>query len=847
MVKRLFAVGAGATMLGATAMGALAADLSSYPGMFVEDGTFNGFFVVGENAASVDNLAMTDIAANMKVAGGSGTTVSVEGDAWLVKSGTDGLEFSESFGPATHGVVDFLDDDDLAALADGKLSSSQGTFDYEQFLHFDKAFINTTHAQDDDDVLDLYLKIPDNKQFARYELNFLEAAESDVDAGESFTLDDYKDKQLTMFGKTYDIVKAVTGGTSNPAQVTLTLMAGAVTATLNEGESMKYTIKGTEYDVSLVFTDSSSRAKFVINGETTPLMDESDTETLSDGTVIGLSDVLYQDYAGGIHSASFFLGADKIELQDDTINVSGSTDELKVNDETIDGAAVEIVGAILDAVTSSTDDGELEIDTITINMTAQEDYFVAAGETLLGQEEMDEKDLVFSQNWDIQFEGMDSATAVDEIKIADTSGQKEYQLNFVNVNGDAITVPLAYASGANLRFGDQDDNLTLHPRNIADEEYFILNDDTDEDSVTHVVQYKGADKFGNSDPKIKFKVLASGESIQRPVSFGKTPMATLKLSGTTYNVQNMSTTKGTTASDDWWIRVDGGAVTAGQITINNNENRTSNYLVARGGAKIWLTDMDGLNTTSSTSVRVNVSLIDSNRIDDRASTPYYIVKNLSFSAASSEVDFSHLGMGTGAGLTAPDDDSDNTYGYSINGAYIHRNSPSGGGTSADSLTIDWPHEERFVSAYVTSGATSTTSTASGDMVAVEYSGVFTKLDSEIADATAQNLIVVGGPCVNTVAASLLGNPADCAEGFKAGVGRVKLFEHANGNVAMLVAGYSGADTRRLGAVFATRVADIQSAGGMELEVEGTTAADVTIGAPAPVAAAPAPAEPEGEA
>ena len=59
VIKRLAAVATGAAMLGATVMGAFAADLSDYPDMFVSDGTFDGYFVVGEAASSVDNLAMT--------------------------------------------------------------------------------------------------------------------------------------------------------------------------------------------------------------------------------------------------------------------------------------------------------------------------------------------------------------------------------------------------------------------------------------------------------------------------------------------------------------------------------------------------------------------------------------------------------------------------------------------------------------------------------------------------------------------------------------------------------------------------------------------------------------------
>ncbi|MBU0456845.1 MAG: hypothetical protein KKD75_01750, partial [Nanoarchaeota archaeon] len=78
------------------------------------------------------------------------------------------------------------------------------------------------------------------------------------------------------------------------------------------------------------------------------------------------------------------------------------------------------------------------------------------------------------------------------------------------------------------------------------------------------------------------------------------------------------------------------------------------------------------------------------------------------------------------------------------------------------------------------------------------------------------------------AAELLGNPADCTEGFSPGKARIKLFEHANGNIAMLVAGYSGADTRLAGSVIANRYGDLS---GTEVEVEGTTFTDATIGAP----------------
>jgi hypothetical protein len=812
LFKRLTAVAAGATMLGATVMGAVAADLAEYPSMFVENGVYNGLMVVGENAAAVDNLAMTDIAASMKVSGVGGvSTVSVSGDAWEVKSGSDVLEFGESIGPSSSGVVDFVDADDLGALANGEIINSKGNFEYEQYLHFDDAAVSVTYVEDEDEVTDLFLNIADGASFARYEMDFLEAAESDIEAA-TYELEDIEGKSLTMLGKAYDVVKAETGG-ANSAKVTLTLMAGSASATIQEGEALSHTISGASYDVELLFTDSSNRAKFVINGETTNLMDEGDTYTLGDGTVIGLSEVLYQDYAGGIHQAEYFLGADKVELEDDNILDAASSDELSVNEETIDGAEVTIQGTMLTNATATVD-GELEFDSIVVNLTAQDDLYVAAGETLLEQAELEEADLIFTQNWDFQFEGMTSVDT-DVMSIKDKSGEKEYELTFTNVNGDAIAMPLAYADSAALTLGDQDDLLLLNPTGIADEQFFILNDDSDEDSVTHVVQYKGAN-VGNEETKLKFKILATGDTLERVYDDNE---ATLKLSGTTYTVANATLD----SADDFDISITGGTTTYANTTLI----RESNYLIARGGAKILLTDINNAANASG-DILVNVSLIDEDMVDDIVTAPYEVV-NLGVSAASSEVGF--VNLAGGVSLISPDGNDDHSFGYAANGAFVDYNNPSDS-DSAETLTIDWPANSHSVpQVFITSGATAiAASTVGGALTAVAIVDA-TKLDSEVASADAQNLIVVGGPCVNTVAAELLDNPANCAEGFVPGKSRVKLFEHANGNVAMLVAGYSGADTRLAGKVIAHRWTELS---GMEVEIEGTTYSDAVIGAPAPV-------------
>ena len=102
-----------------------------------------------------------------------------------------------------------------------------------------------------------------------------------------------------------------------------------------------------------------------------------------------------------------------------------------------------------------------------------------------------------------------------------------------------------------------------------------------------------------------------------------------------------------------------------------------------------------------------------------------------------------------------------------------------------------------------------------------------RLDSEIVDITAQNLIVIGNPCNNTVAAELLGNPTDCNSFFSPGQSRVMLFVHQTGYSSMLVAGYNGEDTRVAADVMAHRWNDFEE-GTTDVSITGTTHLDAII-------------------
>jgi len=80
--------------------------------------------------------------------------------------------------------------------------------------------------------------------------------------------------------------------------------------TLMEGESNVYQTFGLYYNVTVTFIDSDE-AKFNVNGTVTPKLRVGESHTLQDTSKIIVRNILYQDYAGGIHSTTFLVGAQK--------------------------------------------------------------------------------------------------------------------------------------------------------------------------------------------------------------------------------------------------------------------------------------------------------------------------------------------------------------------------------------------------------------------------------------------------------------------------------------------------------------------------------------------------------
>ena len=162
-IKKIAAISSGAVMLGATVLGAMAADLSAYPSPFIKDGALDAILVVGAAAASSDVIGVTDIAASLQAkmttpVEGAAEAVTVSGESAILASGSDHVYLQDELGD---GGVTLLTSDDLPTiLADGTFEDDSGDeTDYEQTIEIGETGPEFTFDDSGNDLTDPALNI----------------------------------------------------------------------------------------------------------------------------------------------------------------------------------------------------------------------------------------------------------------------------------------------------------------------------------------------------------------------------------------------------------------------------------------------------------------------------------------------------------------------------------------------------------------------------------------------------------------------------------------------------------------------------------------------------------------
>jgi len=784
LLKKIAAIGTSALIVGISAGAAVAAN---YPNPFI-----SGDVAVVYGADSIDTVQAMNINLDLASRGGtSDSGSSVVGDAWQVKTSSDKFEIGESI----YDVEKYIDDDSLPLLAAGEIVNSKGTATYDQYLYFSDVSSSMINYTEDDDV-DLvgdYFFIANGHNIAKYTLDFNTNLESDITSG---TLDDIEDEVISILGKDYTITTATNGS----GGVELTLMSGAETATITSGEELP-PLGG--YTISAVVS-SSTAVQFTVDGKTIDKMNKGEIEPIP-GTndYIAVTDISYESYSGGLHQATFWIGADKLLLR--------NTQDLEVNAETINGATVTI--------NHTESGGDISITEIVVNLTAQDDYLVPVNGKLSAEisTEGDEPQILIGQNWDIEFKGYE-AVETETVSLDASESDRQYKLTFTNLAGVTAELPVFYSNETGIYSGDSaDKKLTLTPTIlITKNDYFILNTadpvTAGNNAKSYIVQYKGADKVTTTNPKVTFDILGIGS---QEVSMSSTALptinstlATLKVGGGTFTFTNASTV----ASSDCNIYL---MATDYADGVAANGTAVSQYLRTKYNALINITDYnhtiseaigsgdhvlsghaDGPYNASLTAPwAINITVDDTSRDDDDVVLPEMVYRGLFQNATAATSDMVVSVTKAPAWVSDPADNNHATFRTEY-GVLIDE---IDGDDSPPEVTLTIPESIMIPLVYLSSGEISVNAGSAGGAAI----GNVVYKDSEKASWSAKNVIIVGGSCINTAAAEALGVVAGaCGSAFTDATGvesgqfliQSVADKFTTGKIALVVAGYNVDDT-----------------------------------------------------
>ncbi|MBI4009881.1 MAG: hypothetical protein HY361_01640 [Candidatus Aenigmarchaeota archaeon] len=234
---------------------------------------------------------------------------------------------------------------------------------------------------------------------------------------------------------------------------------------------------------------------------------------------------------------------------------------------------------------------------------------------------------------------------------------------------------------------------------------------------------------------------------------------------------------------------------AGNVEYNtaNNYFGHINFDSTKDTDVVMYLNGSAASATGTGSVELNLVSFHSTDLpdyDDNISAIFavtsYKFSALGATASSEEADELVWGPNSGGAtqqtIGTKDEDHRTRYGTIIRDPKSHG--------SSDEVVVDIPGDQVQANVVI-KGTTAKTTSSGGSVVVNPIPSTASVLAEEVTSATAQNVIVVGGPAVNPLAKSVFGLTA---ADFTPNEAMVRLADNGN-KVALLVAGYSAVDTR----------------------------------------------------
>ena len=747
-----------------------AADLSTWNSDFV-----NPAIVVSSsaNAGAQDIIAALDIAS--KFGGTVDTEVATSGETYYMKAAGDVFNYANDLDEM---VPTGLSDDDLpTVLKEETFKESKGDnnndMEYEQILTFDPDNAATLtldldiDKDADDEAAGTYIYFDRGDNIYEYKIEF----EEDVEFTDGDEDADFDNAKLKIQGDLYTMtnVNADSDGLSK-----IELMSGALFATQGEFTTETYTLAGTTYEVEvIIISDEALTVKFKVNGETTDALMEGDTYELADETEIGVDEVMPNEgsEAAGADIVSFYLGAQKIEL-----NNGG---EVKINGQTLD----DYTTAVTFTTTNTT------LTDIAVTLEPDDDRWLGVGGEWV--------DPVFG-NWKLTFAELEKTT---EMFYLDVTGGDDGELSFMNNDGDEIEIPIILDDVSdNVAFGENADWINSSGTADANGEGVDITN-----ASATALAINDGDKCRTTDTNSEddcdgfpFIVISSA---------GEAKLYSIKSIDTTnYEVDIVDEQDGDTiVTNGDCSAASAGISITGMGTIDIDCTTDGNASITFDDIDLTGADTGDMETSKGAKIdlgfngsAVTIEIIDGADVSDEHTVDDDGSDNM-------EIFFGTLG--SWQDLV---EDSDTEIALDdANWGLIYTNKDT---TDDNDIEIEYPEEiddDTGVAAKVYISELEATIIATGGGVA----GWDKVLDSDAALLTGRNVISVGGSAINEVTADLLGidyptyGSEDAwvdATGVDAlGKGIIKIIDSpAVGTVAMIVAGYEGSDTARLGEILA---------------------------------------------
>jgi hypothetical protein len=857
--KKVSAIAASALMVGMT-MG-VAAAATTYPAPFVS-GTGADVAIVygtGSGVSSLDQVQGYNINLDLqsRMTSSTGTTTSVTGgDSKILSTSARKLYY----GDAINSAYSSLGSNELGSvLADGTFTDLSGTaYGYIQTVKIGTAPI--TFGTSSGDLKDpaLYIDAGTTATAVANLYNYTLSFTKNVNVSDGVNVQGQK---INILGVDYVI------GTSS-TNSTLYLYGSGETMTVSGAESKTVNIAGTDHVIKLVTTADATHATISVDGVSKSVVEGSNYAFSGDINVY-IKDVIHPAYAGDIRQAELIVGASTLKL------VNGATVKKGADLTSIQGTSVMISAAgdgIISGFTVAIAAQKSKNDSIEVGQEFMDPVFGGLKLTLAAANPA--IDSTSRGKIVVRTDDTSSAYVTFTSALAGTTGEKELQYSYDNDTTATAISPLLAGSqtinGANAR-----GKIHVLEGELAKQGDWIVVNQGDAGKILYVEDISINTELTGT---VTFSDAITGESIPVTVNnvTGTTSGYTMTgnmFGGTGYTVTANATYVNVTwdaagvytlfpriklANGGWMAfltdtNITNGTTlilpngittleTAGQLYQNISGDIVANDTYDNGigwlqqNASATMLHIWGINNTNSGGTRTvcnfNASrgpailYLEPKKWDDSTNGDIVCIP---MGSGTTEITIGDpVFNGTNSGYLSLQSDTYVKKAVDKYGTLVTKEDRT---NSNGIATLSYPSSQMYFDVVFSAVAASISGGTAGS-VGGQIGNVVVK-DTEVSSVSSKNLIVVGGSCINSVAANLLGGMA-CGSDFttNTGIGSGQFLiqsvasTYSSSKVALIVAGYEADDTVNAATYLMNK--GVETTAGKKYKGTSATAAELVV-------------------